>query len=162
MAELFQGEVQNRIDTKGRVSVPVAFRRVLEQGDPEFSAGKNARMSVLHWPKKKCLEVYSANGMAELARMIERHPPRSPMREALSRIVLGGSQPLQLDETGRVVISEKLRIAGGLGEDVVFVGSMGKFEIWDQEAFEEDTAAKLAQLEELVDFDAPFGVEPSL
>ena len=154
MTELFQGEVQNRIDTKGRVSVPAGFRRVLEQCDPDFTAGSNTRMSVLYWPNKKCLEVYSVEGMAELADMVKKHPPRSPQREMLSRFLGSGSQQLQLDETGRVVLSEKMRNLAGLSEDVLFVGAIDKFEIWDPQAYEVDFQEKLAQFE---NFDAPFG-----
>ncbi len=157
MGELFQGKVQNRIDAKGRVSVPVSFRRVLEQGDPDFQAGSNIRMSVLHWPKKKCLEVYSVNGMAELAAQVAQFPPRSPKREMFSRFVLGGATPMSLDDTGRVVLSEGLCAPAGIDREVVFVGSYGKFEIWDPEQFQIDTQEKLAALEDDGFWDAPFG-----
>lgn len=159
MAKLFHGVIQNRIDTKGRVSVPAPFRRALEAGDPDFAPGSNAHMTVLHWPTKNCLEVYTENGMDEISKKIARYPHRSKDRENLARLYFSNSQHLQLDETGRVVISEKLRNAAGLGEDVVFVGSMDKFEIWNHEEYIAEMALIESSDNEFLD--APFGTEPS-
>ena len=35
----FRGEAENKVDNKGRVSIPAAFRRILEEGDPDWSSG---------------------------------------------------------------------------------------------------------------------------
>jgi len=40
----FRGEAENKVDNKGRVSIPAAFRRILEEGDPDWSSGLNPNL----------------------------------------------------------------------------------------------------------------------
>ena len=50
MARRFRGEIVQKVDGKGRVSIPAAFRRVLEQGDPEWTEGLRPELvlSLIH------------------------------------------------------------------------------------------------------------------
>ena len=48
MIRRFRGESLHKVDAKGRVSVPAAFRRVLEEGDPDFSRGSSPNFVIVY------------------------------------------------------------------------------------------------------------------
>ena len=53
----FRGESLNKVDAKGRVSVPAAFRRVIEEGDPDFSDGSYPNFVIVYGGvRSTCLE----------------------------------------------------------------------------------------------------------
>ncbi len=145
MSELFQGTHKNRIDAKGRVSVPAPFRRILEDNDPDWEEGKNPQLSVLYgWPGKACLEVYSIEAMNEMLTKVRKLPARSPQREAAARMLASNSQSFQLDDNGRLLLPKNLLDMANLSGEAVFAGMVDKFEIWEPVAFEADTNAKLS------------------
>ena len=60
MIRRFRGESLHRVDAKGRVSVPAAFRRVLEEGDPDFSRGSSPNFVIVYGGVRgDCLEGYT-------------------------------------------------------------------------------------------------------
>ena len=146
MGEIFQGCIDAKIDQKGRVSIPADFRRVLIEGDATAQTGGNARFSLLHRPNKNYLEAYSVQGMKEIERRIRKLPPASEKRDALEWLFLRGSTPMQLDDTGRVVISKEFRDKAGLGDEVQFVGGLDKFEIRNKSEVSANDAKQLDYL----------------
>lgn len=156
MSASFQGTYTNRIDAKGRVSVPAPLRRVLEKNDPEWGPSQNPQLSILFGlPNKHCLEVFSVNSMNEMLDKIQQLPSRSPRREALSSLFAANSQPFQLDENGRLLIPKTLLEKAGVEGEVVFKGMIERFEIWDPARFEADRDAKLNWFEENGDLGDP-------
>ncbi len=148
LSELFQGTHQNKVDTKGRVSVPAAFRRILEQNDPDWQEGQNPQLSILFgWPGKGCLEVYSVAAMNEMLEKVRKLPARSPQREAAARMLASNSQRFQLDDNGRLNLPKNLLELANVAGEAIFAGMVDKFEIWNPEQYEEDTKAKLAWFE---------------
>jgi MraZ protein len=133
---LFLSTYTNKIDKKGRVSVPAQFRAVLSA---ENFPGIIAYPSFVN----ACIE---ASGMARIERLsesIDNLDPFSDERDAFATSILGGSQQLAFDSEGRVSISEELIATAKLTEKAVFVGKGATFEIWDPATFEEySTAAR--------------------
>ena len=61
------------------------------------------------------------------------------------RIFLGNTMDMEMDGTGRVLISPELRQAAGLTKDVILMGMGTHFELWDKQIYEAKEAAALSQ-----------------
>jgi MraZ protein len=138
----FRGESVHKVDQKGRVSVPASFRRILEEGDPDWSHGDNPNFVLIYgMPSGNCLEGYSVEGASRLDEKVSRMPTFSKSRKALERFLNTNSLHVQVDENGRIVLPQKLRDMFGLTEEAVFAGMGEHFQIWAPEAFREDMAS---------------------
>ncbi len=156
MSALFQGTYTNKIDAKGRVSIPAPLRRVLEKNDPDWNASQNTQLSILYGlPGKKCLEVFSVNSMNEMLEKVQQLPSRSTRRDVLSRLFASNSQPFQLDENGRLLIPKNLLETAGIEGEVVFSGMIERFEIWNPDQFNADNEHKFSWFNENGDMDDP-------
>lgn len=127
------------LDSKGRVSIPAAFRAVLARDGfaglycyptldrPALDAGGNA---LLH----------------EIEALTARFPPFSEEREQFSAALYGTSEILKIDGEGRVILSEMLKHHAEITDAVAFVGLGHKFQIWEPGRF----GAELAEATEKV------------
>ena len=135
----FRGESLHKVDSKGRVSIPAQFRRVLEEGDPDFKAGLNPSCVLVHNQKsKKCLEGYSISSIREVDDLVSELPRYSREREILERMLNAQSSYAQIDENGRLVLSVKLRKLINIATEAIFIGMGDKFQIWEPNAYESD------------------------
>ena len=141
MMRRFRGESVHKVDQKGRVSVPAPFRRVLEEGDPDWAPGQNPNLVLIYgMPGNNCLEGYSIEGANRLDEKISRMPTFSPARRALERLLNTQSIYAQVDENGRIVLPPRLRETFGLEVDALFAGMGEHFQIWAPGAYGEDMA----------------------
>ncbi len=127
----FVSTFTNKIDAKGRVSVPAPFRAVLARDGYEGG--------IYCYPS---LEAPALDGGGEtLARKIDSLlddlPDYSPERDELSMALYGAVQVLKIDQDGRVMLPAALREHAGITTHVVFVGLGQKFQMWEPERFEE-------------------------
>jgi MraZ protein len=133
----FTGEHTQKVDGKGRMSIPADFRRVLESGDPDWTTGLNPRLYLLYGDHlKETLHVYTMAGFSEIADQINAMPRGDASRTRLSRLILGQSIKLEVDKDGRCVMPIRQRQKLGLTEgDVYFSGVGDHFEVWKAETF---------------------------
>ena len=133
----FTGEHTQKVDGKGRMSIPADFRRVLESGDPAWTTGVNPRLYVLYGDHlKKTLHVYTIAAFTEIADQINAMPRGSAARTRMSRWILGQSMKLEVDKDGRVVMPIRQRQKLGMTEgEVYFTGVGDHFEIWEADTF---------------------------
>ncbi len=158
MLGTFRGDGVHKVDTKGRVSIPALFRRVLEAGDPDWAQDRNPSIVIVYGgDKRKHLECYTAEAIAEVDAKIRKLPRGSKKRRALQRLYHGQAHPTSVDETGRLVLPAKLREKIGLKREAYFVGNGDTFEIWNQETYDNEM---YADLEADDDFDPD--VDPSI
>jgi transcriptional regulator MraZ len=137
----FRGESVHKVDQKGRVSVPAPFRRVLEEGDPDWAEGASPNFVIIYGrPGRRCLEGYSIRAIGEIDDMIATLPRFSREREIVERFINTRSVYAQVDENGRVLLPAKLREMIGLGDEALFAGMGDKFQIWTPDAYAEDEA----------------------
>lgn len=162
MSEAFRGEFYQKVDSKARVSVPAAFRRIIEAGDPSFSTpGANvsrARFVIVYGGAQSYLECYTLDGMKRIERQIARMQPGSPQRKYLERNMLTRSLVAEVDDDGRIVLTQKLRekidLGAESGAESVFAGALDKFQVWNRPDYD-------AQAAEEDDFELPPGADMS-
>jgi MraZ protein len=138
----FRGESVHKVDQKGRVSVPAPFRRVLEEGDPDWTEGLNPNLVLIYgMPSGNCLEGYTIEGAARLDEKVSRLPTFSKQRRALERLLNTQSVYAQVDENGRIVLPQRLREMFGLETEALFAGMGERFQVWSPDAYRQDMAA---------------------
>ncbi|MDQ2089281.1 division/cell wall cluster transcriptional repressor MraZ [Marimonas arenosa] len=141
------------MDTKGRVSIPASFRRVLESGDPEWKDGLNPNLVIVYGDhRRNYLECYTMEAIEEVDGQIAALPRGSMERKMLQRLFHGQSFPTNVDDTGRLVLPAKLRAKIGLENEAFFIAAGDTFQIWKPETYEAEELAKTeAWLDELPD-----------
>lgn len=126
---LFLSTYINKVDKKGRVSVPANFRVALQKEDFQ---GIIVYSSFVN----QCIEACGMNRMARLSESIDNLDPYSEERDAFAAAILGGSFQLPFDGEGRIILPESLMHDVGINEQAVFVGKGATFEIWTPTTFE--------------------------
>ncbi len=136
VARRFRGESVHKVDSKGRVSIPALFRRVLEAGDPDWKDGLQPNVVIVYGgDSQNYLECYTQQAIDEVDAKISALPRGSKRRRALERIFNGQSLPTQTDDTGRLVLPAKLRDKVGITNEAYFAASGDTFQIWEPTAF---------------------------
>lgn len=125
---LFLSTFTNKVDKKGRVSVPASFRTAL--GQLNFQ-GIVAYQSFVN----ECIEACGIDRIEQLSQSIDSLDPFSDERDAFATAILGGSVQLAFDGEGRVLLPEGLIKAAGITDQVVFVGKGTTFEMWNPDRF---------------------------
>jgi MraZ protein len=152
----FRGESHHKVDSKGRVSIPASFRRVLEAGDPNWKNGDNPELVIVYGDQRRTfLECYTMDAINEVDDKIDALPRGSMERKMLQRLFHGQSFPTTVDETGRLVLPAKLRQKIDLEGEAFFIAAGDTFQIWKPETYDTVERAKEEEwLEELPeDFD---------
>lgn len=133
----FTGEYVQKVDSKGRMSIPADFRRVLEFGDLNWTEGLTPALYLLYGDHlREQLQVYSVTEFNGIAARIKDMPLGSADRTRLSRLILGQSIRLEVDKDGRIVMPIRQRQKLGLTEGEVYFSGVGDhFEIWKADTF---------------------------
>ena len=125
---MFLSSFENKIDKKGRVSVPANFRSHLN------SLGYNGFISYPSF-NHNALEACTQDRIEKLSNAIDSLNPFEEKRDYFATSVLSESENLQFDTEGRVSISEKLLDHAKIKSNVLFVGLGKTFQIWDPNNF---------------------------
>lgn len=132
--ELFLSTYVNKVDRKGRVSVPATFRSTL-------AANRQPNL-VVAFPSLRvpAVECTGSDRIEEMQERIDTLEQFSDEYENLTQI-FADSHPMMMDPEGRVVLPERLKEHAGIGCDVAFVGLGAMFQLWDPARYEEHRAA---------------------
>ena len=157
MIRRFRGESLHKVDAKGRVSVPAAFRRVLEEGDPDFSGGSSPNFVIVYGGVRgNCLEGYTISSISKVDKLISKLPRFSSDREMLERFINTQSSYMQLDETGRIVLSNRFKEKISLRDEAIFAGMGEKFQIWEPNNYQNELDALESSFDKLSEDENPF------
>ena len=139
MGRRFRGEGLHKVDSKGRVSIPALFRRVIEICDPNWKEGLPPELVIVYGDEtRKYIECYTIEAIEEVDSKIDRLPRGSLERKTLERFFHGQSIPTSIDETGRLVLSPKLRERFSIEKEAYFIAAGDTFQIWSPQIFEAD------------------------
>lgn len=137
MQASFRGTFEQKVDGKGRMSVPSDLRDRLADGDPRCPENPLPRVVILYGKHLKGhVQAYSMAGMDRVERMIDALPPGSTERKLRAALILGFSWEGTVEKDGRILMPKHIRDKLALEKDVVFSGRGDHFEIWSQEAWE--------------------------
>ena len=147
MAEAFRGEVYQKVDAKARVSIPAAFRRILEADDPATTESSRPRVYIVYGGKARTfVECYSKRGADQLAADIEAMDMGSPERVRAERDLISRSAMVEIDTDGRIVLPVKVREKMGFPADLpataeaAFAGFTNRFRLYRREVYEAELA----------------------
>jgi MraZ protein len=124
----FVSQFTNRLDAKGRVSIPAPFRGLLAKDGYEGLYVHPA----LDFPTLDC------GGHAllrEIDSLMERLPAYSEERDYFATALMGASEILKVDTEGRIILTDRMRDITSISDQVAFVGHGHKFQIWEPSRF---------------------------
>jgi MraZ protein len=130
----FLSNATNRIDAKGRVSVPAGFRSVLVEREIQ-------ELYCLQDFVYPAISVGGPDLLDRYERQIASVDPFSPEANRMSLLVHGGGIFMRLDAEGRLMVTDFIRDFTGIGTEVTFVGRSDHFQLWQPQAFKDAQAA---------------------
>ncbi len=138
---MFLSTYENKIDKKGRVSVPASFRSYLS------NLGYNG---VVCYPSfnNQSLEAWPQDRVEKISNSIDSLNPFEEKRDFFATSILSESINLQFDSEGRISLTPKLLKHAKIKNSILFVGQGKTFQIWEPSIFEKFkiTARKKANL----------------
>ena len=121
---VFQGASSLSLDGKGRLSVPTRHRDVLQ-------ATAQGQLTITRHPHG-CLMIFPRPEWEKFRERIAS----LPMSAQWKRIFMGNAMDVDMDATGRVLISPELRSAAGIQKDTMLLGMGNHFELWDRASYD--------------------------
>ena len=126
---MFLSTYENKLDKKGRVSVPASFRSYLS------NLGYNG---VICYPSfnNQSIEAWPQDRLEKISNAIESLNPFEEKRDFFATSVVSESINLQFDSEGRISLTSKLLKHAKLKNSILFVGQGKTFQIWEPTIFE--------------------------
>ena len=126
---MFLSTFENRLDKKGRVSVPASFRSYLS------NLGYNG---VICYPSfnNNCIEAWPQDRIEKISNAIDSLNPFEENKDYFATSILSESTDLQFDSEGRILITSKLLKHAKIKNIMLFVGQGKTFQIWEPSNYE--------------------------
>ncbi len=130
----FIGTHQNKLDAKGRVSIPAPFRSVLKLMSHAGEAATVTPLVLRPSHQHPCIEGWTQKGFEALSTPLEGYDQFSPEHDDFVMALFGDACPMDTDKEGRIVLPADLVLHAGLTENVIFIGTNKTFQIWEPAA----------------------------
>ena len=126
---MFLSTYENKLDKKGRVSVPASFRSYLS------NLGYNG---VVCYPSfnNQCIESWPQDRIEKISNAIDSLNPFEEKKDYFATSILSESINLQFDSEGRILLTSKLLKHAKIKNSMLFVGQGKTFQIWEPATFE--------------------------
>ena len=126
---MFLSTYENKLDKKGRVSVPASFRSYLS------NLGYNG---VICYPSfnNYCIEAWPQDRIEKISNAIDTLNPFEEKKDFFATSILSESINLQFDSEGRILITTKLLKHAKIKNNMLFVGQGKTFQIWEPTSYE--------------------------
>ena len=134
---MFRGVNVLSLDAKGRLAMPTRYRESLA----ERSEGR----LVLTVDPDHCLLIYPESDWFEIERKLNRLPSFNKTARKMQRLLVGHATECELDGNGRILIPPPLREFAGLERRAVLIGQGQRFELWDEQRWNQSRDAWLAE-----------------
>lgn len=136
---LFMDTIINKVDAKGRVSLPADYRAMVKELNSEIVCYRSLT--------SPCIEGCLEDLLDKLASEIEDSTDFfSETQDNLTNLIFGDAKRYTFDSTGRINLSEKLLKHAEITDSAVFVGKGRKFQIWNPENWQKEEAKIRAEV----------------
>jgi len=137
---MFRGRYEHQLDPKGRLALPAAFRRVLnDRSEPTLVI--TAHVS------SPCLVAHPVEEWEQFELRLSELPQFDQSVMLLRRLYVGSAMDCSIDKQGRVLIPPVLRAHAGLEREVYWVGGMKTAEIWSKAAWDASVESMRASVD---------------
>ena len=123
---MFKGIHNINLDGKGRLTIPTKYRNTI-------SDQSNGNMVVTIDSEEKCLLLYPATVFSNIEKKINDLPSFTKNHRRIQRLIIGHAEDLELDSSGRILLSKPLRIVAEMSKKITLIGQGDKFEIWSDD-----------------------------
>jgi MraZ protein len=130
----FIGSHHNKLDAKGRVSVPAPFRYILKKFSQAGEDSAVAPLVLRPSHQYPCIEGWTEQGFEALSSPLDAFDQYSPEHEDLAIGLFGDACAMETDKEGRIVLPADMVTYAGLTDNVVFIGANKIFQIWEPAA----------------------------
>ena len=125
---LFLASYTNKLDKKGRISVPAPFRNAIGNGN--FNG-----VVLFRSYASDTIEGCSMDYMEKLSNKIEGNDQLKNNKDELSTAIFADAQPILFDQDGRITLPEEFLCHGKIENHATFVGCGSIFQVWNPEKF---------------------------
>jgi MraZ protein len=126
--DLFEGRSRHSLDEKGRLAIPARFKEILKRKADSFLVVTNLN---------NCLVAFARDDWQKIKEKAVNLPLFDSAANIYIRYFISGAIACPLKQ-GRILIPSNLRELAGLNKEVVLVGHLTRFEIWDKTKWEEE------------------------
>ncbi|SCZ50471.1 MraZ protein [Thiohalomonas denitrificans] len=148
---LFRGVAELNLDTKGRMAIPSRYReRLSERCEGQLVATIDT--------DERCLLLYPLPEWEAIERKLDALPTFNPQARRVQRLLMGHASDVDMDGNGRLLLPPPLRQYAGLEKRIVLIGQGKKFEIWDEQLWQQKRDEWLAE-ETVADGELPAELE---
>ncbi len=138
------GAHDRRIDARGRIELPCAFREAI-------GAGELRRGLVLTRGFDQCLFLFPVRGWEQVLARLRPLLFGGFEARMLERLLLAEAADIDVDSRGRIIVPERLRLRAGLGQTARLVGAADRVEIWSPERWAEVAGSVDSRYEDLAE-----------
>ncbi len=146
---MFMGKHSHTVDAKGRMIVPSVFRE--ELGDSfVITRGLDA-----------CLTIYPKAAWQKMAERLQSLSTTRKEVRALIRFLIGGSNEVEYDKQGRILIPAHLREYAHIKRDAIVIGTGDRIEVWSKEeyaAYENEQVEDISEIAESLELPIDFSI----
>ncbi|MCW8854475.1 MAG: division/cell wall cluster transcriptional repressor MraZ [Gammaproteobacteria bacterium] len=135
---MFRGINNLALDTKGRMAMPARYRERLME-----TCGGRLVVTV---DRDRCLLVYPLHEWEIIESQLVNLPSLNKQARLLQRLLIGYATEMELDSQGRILMPTMLREYAQLDKKIVLIGQGKKFEIWDEQSWNENQSIWLTDM----------------
>ena len=137
---MFRGATKVTLDAKGRFAIPTRYR--------DRIAARCGGQLVATVDRDYCLLLYPYPDWEDIEQKLVKLPSLNKQARRLQRLMVGYATEIDLDGHGRILLPRELREFASLSRQAILLGQGNKFELWDEESWNEKRDAWLSDEDE--------------
>ena len=124
----FKGNFTHSLDTKGRVSLPSDFRKVLTEN----------KIVITNYISDgaRCIEGFGLSSWYQFEEKLRKKSRFDPKLQKLENFYISRAAECSIDSAGRILIPSHLRVYAGIEKDITFTASLHGFRIWNSKVWD--------------------------